>query len=188
MMGFNGIQLALLANLVANAHAHFLPFAKSGFNTEQVIRQDDSSVIKQEDSFLYQLYGDLLTPRGDDDAESVYVQPLIHLDPEETDEEFKEMCGWYNENEYHYPQDDFNGDLTVFSGIVSFAKTPIAQCFQDLDLEMDIAIVGAPFDTTVSYRPGARFGPNGIRQGSRRLGNGISPVRGFPGSKLRKLA
>ncbi len=28
---------------------------------------------------------------------------------------------------------------------------------------------GAPFDTGTSYRPGARFGPNGIRQGSRRL-------------------
>ncbi|KAI9893375.1 MAG: hypothetical protein M1814_006671 [Vezdaea aestivalis] len=28
---------------------------------------------------------------------------------------------------------------------------------------------GAPFDTGTSYRPGARFGPSGIRQGSRRL-------------------
>ena len=27
----------------------------------------------------------------------------------------------------------------------------------------------APFDTGTSYRPGARFGPSGIRQGSRRL-------------------
>lgn len=30
-------------------------------------------------------------------------------------------------------------------------------------------IPGAPFDTGTSYRPGARFGPSGIRQGSRRL-------------------
>lgn len=29
--------------------------------------------------------------------------------------------------------------------------------------------IGAPFDTGTSYRPGARFGPSGIRQGSRRL-------------------
>jgi len=34
----------------------------------------------------------------------------------------------------------------------------------------DVAILGAPFDTATSFRPGARFGPNGIRQGSRRLG------------------
>lgn len=27
-----------------------------------------------------------------------------------------------------------------------------------------------PFDTSVSYRPGARFGPFGIRSGSRRMG------------------
>lgn len=33
----------------------------------------------------------------------------------------------------------------------------------------DIAFIGAPFDTGTSYRPGARFGPSGIRQGSRRL-------------------
>ncbi|CAP93987.1 Pc16g13170 [Penicillium rubens Wisconsin 54-1255] len=31
---------------------------------------------------------------------------------------------------------------------------------------------GAPFDTGTSYRPGARFGPSGIRQGSRRLNLG----------------
>ncbi len=30
-------------------------------------------------------------------------------------------------------------------------------------------VAGAPFDTGTSYRPGARFGPSGIRQGSRRL-------------------
>ncbi|KAL8660805.1 MAG: hypothetical protein Q9202_006177 [Teloschistes flavicans] len=33
----------------------------------------------------------------------------------------------------------------------------------------DSATRGAPFDTATSYRPGARFGPQGIRQGSRRL-------------------
>jgi len=37
------------------------------------------------------------------------------------------------------------------------------------DVKYDIAFIGAPFDTGTSYRPGARFGPSGIRQGSRRL-------------------
>src|SRR4051812_43728013 len=33
----------------------------------------------------------------------------------------------------------------------------------------DIAVVGVPFDSGVSYRPGARFGPAHIRQSSRLL-------------------
>jgi agmatinase len=34
---------------------------------------------------------------------------------------------------------------------------------------LDVAIVGVPFDTGVSYRPGARFGPNHVRESSRLL-------------------
>lgn len=33
----------------------------------------------------------------------------------------------------------------------------------------DVAILGVPFDSTVSYRPGARFGPDHIRNSSRLL-------------------
>ena len=33
----------------------------------------------------------------------------------------------------------------------------------------DVAILGVPFDTGVSYRPGARFGPGHIRESSRLL-------------------
>lgn len=33
----------------------------------------------------------------------------------------------------------------------------------------DIAFLGAPFDTGTTGRPGARFGPGGIRLGSRRM-------------------
>lgn len=39
----------------------------------------------------------------------------------------------------------------------------------------DIAILGTPFDTAVTYRPGARFGPRAIRHASGRQ----SSVRGF---------
>ncbi len=35
--------------------------------------------------------------------------------------------------------------------------------------ETDIAVVGVPFDSGVSYRPGARFGGNAIREASRQL-------------------
>ena len=33
----------------------------------------------------------------------------------------------------------------------------------------DVAILGMPFDSGTSYRPGARFGPQSIRQASRHL-------------------
>ncbi|KAK7031468.1 Agmatinase [Favolaschia claudopus] len=66
-----------------------------------------------------------------------------------------------------------NGEITadaIFSGITTFAKLPWVQCLtKDSDVPFDIAFIGAPFDTATSYRPGARFGPSGIRAGSRRL-------------------
>lgn len=55
-----------------------------------------------------------------------------------------------------------------FSGALSFSHLPYAICLQDESIEFDIAILGFPFDTAVSYRPGARFGPYAIRSGSRR--------------------
>lgn len=102
------------------------------------------------------------------------------------------LSNYYRANKLKFPEDDDVSDITtdinLFSGIVTFAHLPIEQCFNDLDKNIDIAIVGAPFDSGVSYTPGARFGPNGIRQGSRRLGGGISPIRGnSKSSKLFKL-
>ncbi|KAK5190420.1 hypothetical protein LTR16_007776, partial [Cryomyces antarcticus] len=58
---------------------------------------------------------------------------------------------------------------SVFSGISTFGRLPYHPCLANDDVKYDIAFIGAPFDTGTSYRPGARFGPNGIRQGSRRL-------------------
>ena len=55
-----------------------------------------------------------------------------------------------------------------FSGITTFAHMPNAACLSDKS-PFDIGIIGFPFDTAVSYRPGARFGPQAIRDGSRRL-------------------
>jgi agmatinase len=46
-----------------------------------------------------------------------------------------------------------------FSGIRTFARLP-----QTRDLaEVDVAVVGIPFDTGVTYRVGARFGPAAVR-------------------------
>jgi len=52
-----------------------------------------------------------------------------------------------------------------FSGPATFARLPRIDEVSDID----IAIVGVPFDAGVSYRPGARFGPNHIRESSRLL-------------------
>lgn len=98
----------------------------------------------------------------------------------------------FRENRLKLPNDDdisdFNEYEPLYSGIVTFAHLPQANCFFDDSVEADIAIVGAPFDSGVSYCPGARFGPNGVRQGSRRLGGGLTPIRGnYAESKLRHL-
>lgn len=56
----------------------------------------------------------------------------------------------------------------TFSGPLSFAHLPYTRCLEDTSAEFDIALIGMPFDTAVTYRPGARFGPYAIRSGSRR--------------------
>ncbi|EJF66810.1 Arginase/deacetylase [Dichomitus squalens LYAD-421 SS1] len=56
----------------------------------------------------------------------------------------------------------------VFSGPLSFSHLPYSRCLEDENAQFDIALLGMPFDTAVTYRPGARFGPYAIRSGSRR--------------------
>ena len=52
-----------------------------------------------------------------------------------------------------------------YAGETTFARLP-----RLADLPgADIAVLGVPFDGGVSYRPGARFGPNHVRQSSRLL-------------------
>ncbi|KAI1485338.1 agmatinase [Biscogniauxia mediterranea] len=62
-----------------------------------------------------------------------------------------------------------------FSGISTFAHLPHVKCLTNPAETFDIAIIGAPFDTAVSYRPGARFGPRAIRAASARQ----TSFRGF---------
>lgn len=61
-----------------------------------------------------------------------------------------------------------NGIQWGFTGISTFAHLPHSRCLQFPETEYDIGILGAPFDTAVSYRPGARFGPRAIRTASAR--------------------
>lgn len=58
--------------------------------------------------------------------------------------------------------------LWPFQGINTFAHLEHNKCLLDPKLEYDIGIIGVPFDTATSYRPGARFGPRAIRAASQR--------------------
>ncbi|KAI1647610.1 arginase family protein [Daldinia loculata] len=59
-----------------------------------------------------------------------------------------------------------------FNGLTTYGNLPYLNCVSDEevgDKKYDIAILGAPFDTGVTARPGARYGPSGIRAGSTRI-------------------
>ena len=49
-----------------------------------------------------------------------------------------------------------------FTGPSTFARLPLVRTLEDVDL----AVVGVPFDTGVTYRVGGRFGPNAVRDAS----------------------
>ncbi|MFD4639238.1 agmatinase [Lentzea sp. NPDC058436] len=52
-----------------------------------------------------------------------------------------------------------------YAGPATFARLPRL----DEVARADVAVVGVPFDTGVSYRPGARFAPSAVREASRLL-------------------
>ncbi|SET62288.1 agmatinase [Oceanicella actignis] len=57
-------------------------------------------------------------------------------------------------------------DEQMFSGALSFCRRKYAR-----DLTgADVAVVGVPFDASVTNRPGARFGPRAVRAASAQLG------------------
>ena len=60
-----------------------------------------------------------------------------------------------------------------FTGIRTFARLPHIRTLEDVDL----AVVGSPFDTGVSFRAGGRFGPSAIRAASVLI-RGHNPVLG----------
>ena len=68
--------------------------------------------------------------------------------------DFARMHGWDREYRVYVPP-----EIPQYVGQVSFCKRPwIDEPAALMVRAPDVAIVGAPFDDAVSYRPGARFG------------------------------
>lgn len=51
-----------------------------------------------------------------------------------------------------------------FTGVATFGKRPLVLDWTKIDA--DVAVLGAPFDFGTQWRPGARFGPRGVREAS----------------------
>lgn len=90
-----------------------------------------------------------------------------------------EICRSIGDQASLLANDDHGPDVTwlskygpqidqAFSGPLSFSHLPYIRCLEEEDTDFDIAILGIPFDTGVTYRNGAWFGPYAIRSGSRR--------------------
>ena len=76
----------------------------------------------------------------------------------------------------------FGADLQPFMGIPSFMRLPVTR-----DLEgVDVAVMGIPFDSGVSYRSGTRFGPRKIREASLTLW-GYNPTMKVTPTKALKV-
>nr|OQO20976.1 hypothetical protein B0A51_09665 [Rachicladosporium sp. CCFEE 5018] len=77
---------------------------------------------------------------------------------------------------FGFGDDPLDLSNSQFAGLTTYANLPYVHCLANTTAtgseveSYDIAILGAPFDTGVTARPGARYGPIGIRQGSRRIG------------------
>jgi len=53
-----------------------------------------------------------------------------------------------------------------FAGVATFCRYPLLDGVVAASLPVDWAVYGVPFDSGVTYRPGARFGPRAIREAS----------------------
>ena len=79
------------------------------------------------------------------------------------------------------PQPLSGNEMPRFGGIATFMRLPGNTDLADLD----VAVVGVPFDIGTSNRPGARFGPRGIRDESVLLRPYNMATRAAPFDSLR---
>ena len=79
------------------------------------------------------------------------------------------------------PQPLGGNEMPRFGGITTYMRLPGTTALSDLD----VAVVGVPFDIGTSNRPGARFGPRGIRAESVLLRPYNMATRAAPFDSLR---
>jgi agmatinase len=70
-----------------------------------------------------------------------------------------------------------------YAGRSTFARLPAVGEVE----KAEVAILGVPFDAGTSYRPGARFGPEAIRQASRMLRTAYDPVLNIEPFRLQQV-
>ena len=80
-----------------------------------------------------------------------------------------------------FPQPLGGNEMPRFGGITTFMRLPGRTALADLD----VAVVGVPFDLGTSNRPGARYGPRGIREESVLLRPYNMATRAAPFDSLR---
>ncbi len=75
--------------------------------------------------------------------------------------DFARMNGWDRTYDVFDPP-----EIPAYTGVINtFCNRPLVEDPAELMRRApDVAIIGAPLDEAVSYRPGARFGPRAIRQ------------------------
>ncbi|GME89458.1 unnamed protein product, partial [Ambrosiozyma monospora] len=142
--------------------------------------------------------------KNHEESKHKFLEDYFQLDPENVlsfDDSVKlppSLEKLASHSKITYPDPDDTSDLypgamdryhgNALTGFLTYAHLPLEpHCFDPEsydDVNFDIAVLGATFDTGVSYRPGARFAPDYIRMGTRRLGQTYSPYR--PGFNVFK--
>ena len=76
-----------------------------------------------------------------------------------------------------------------FTGIQTFMRSPLLHSTGEALSDVDIGIVGVPYDGGVTYRTGARLGPRAVREGSVliRTVNHHTQIAPFDSSVVRDL-
>src|SRR5215208_5020899 len=77
----------------------------------------------------------------------------------------------------------FGAGLQPLMGIPSFMRLPVSRELGNID----VAILGVPFDSGTSYRAGTRFGPRKIRETSLLIWGHNSTLNVTPLKKLKVL-
>lgn len=77
----------------------------------------------------------------------------------------------------------FGAGLQPFMGITSFMRLPVSRELKGVE----VAILGVPFDSGTSYRPGTRFGPRKIREASLMIWGHNSTLNVSPLKKLNTV-